>query len=54
MAKIEHELKEATSIFSEKKAELAALQRKKGGNLMVADANDVLAEFLHQQIGKDA
>jgi V-type H+-transporting ATPase subunit C len=38
---VEEELKEATNVFQEKKQLLNALQRKKGGNLMVADLHDV-------------
>lgn len=44
--KIEDELKEASAIFQEKKQAYSALQRKKGGNLMVADLNDVLTDSL--------
>lgn len=42
--KIEDELKEASAVYQEKKQAYSALQRKKGGNLMVADLNDVLTD----------
>lgn len=46
--KVEEELKEATNVFQEKKQLLNALQRKKGGNLMVADLNDVFTPAVMQ------
>ncbi|TDH72895.1 hypothetical protein CCR75_006676 [Bremia lactucae] len=42
VGKIEEELKQLGSRYSEKKQQLVGLQRKKGGNLMVANLNDVL------------
>ncbi|CAH0513705.1 unnamed protein product [Peronospora belbahrii] len=42
VGKIEEELKQLSTHFAEKKQQLNGLQRKKGGNLMVANLNDVL------------
>ncbi|KAI9922215.1 hypothetical protein PsorP6_000220 [Peronosclerospora sorghi] len=42
VGKIEDELKQLSTRYAEKKQQLLGLQRKKGGNLMVANLNDVL------------
>ncbi|KAG6582819.1 H - or Na -translocating F-type, V-type and A-type ATPase (F-ATPase) Superfamily [Phytophthora cinnamomi] len=42
VGKIEDELKQLSTRYAEKKQQLIGLQRKKGGNLMVANLNDVL------------
>lgn len=42
VGKIEEELKQLSTHFTEKRQNLTQLQRKKGGNLMVANLNDVL------------
>ncbi|POM57511.1 H - or Na -translocating F-type, V-type and A-type ATPase (F-ATPase) Superfamily, partial [Phytophthora palmivora] len=42
VGKIEEELKQLSTRYAEKKQQLIGLQRKKGGNLMVANLNDVL------------
>ncbi|GAB9468484.1 hypothetical protein Gpo141_00005800 [Globisporangium polare] len=42
VGKIEEELKQLSTRYSEKKQQLLQHQRKKGGNLMVANLNDIL------------
>lgn len=42
MGKVEDELKQLTSVYSEKKQALSAMQRKRGGNLMVANLEEIL------------
>ncbi|EGZ26421.1 hypothetical protein PHYSODRAFT_359667 [Phytophthora sojae] len=42
VGKIEEELKQLSTRYAEKKQQFIGLQRKKGGNLMVANLNDVL------------
>ncbi|RLN93253.1 hypothetical protein BBJ28_00017013 [Nothophytophthora sp. Chile5] len=42
VGKIEEELKQLSTRYAEKKQQLIGLQRKKGGNLMVANLTDVL------------
>ncbi|KAJ0411960.1 hypothetical protein ATCC90586_009917 [Pythium insidiosum] len=42
VGKIEEELKQLSTRFAEKKQQLLQYQKKKGGNLMVANLNDVL------------
>ncbi|CCI43247.1 unnamed protein product [Albugo candida] len=42
LGKVEDEIKQLSSRYSEKKQLLAQLQRKKGGNLLVANLNDIL------------
>uniref|UniRef100_M4BHM7 V-type proton ATPase subunit C n=1 Tax=Hyaloperonospora arabidopsidis (strain Emoy2) TaxID=559515 RepID=M4BHM7_HYAAE len=42
LGKIEEEIKQLGTRYAEKKQQLVGLQRKKGGNLMVVNLNDVL------------
>lgn len=41
---VDEELKQLTQSYADKQQALLEMQRKKGGNLMVADLNDVLTE----------
>lgn len=47
---IDEELKQLSTSFADKTAALADAQRKKGGNLMVADLNDVLTKDVMRNI----
>jgi V-type H+-transporting ATPase subunit C len=47
---IDEELKQLSTSFADKNAALADAQRKKGGNLMVADLNDVLTQDVMRNI----
>lgn len=46
VSKIEDELKQLSQRYTEKKQQLQSLQKKKGGNLMVANLSDVLTPDL--------
>jgi V-type H+-transporting ATPase subunit C len=41
---VDEELKQLSQSYADKQQALLEMQRKKGGNLMVADLNDVLTE----------
>lgn len=47
---IDEELKQLSTSFADKNAALADAQRKKGGNLLVADLNDVLTQDVMRNI----
>ncbi|DBA01779.1 TPA: hypothetical protein N0F65_010189 [Lagenidium giganteum] len=49
IGKIEEELKQLSTHYAEKKQQLQQLQRKKGGNLLVANLNDVLTPEIVSQ-----
>ena len=48
--KVELELKEAAAVYQEKKQQLNALQRKKGGNLMVTDLQDIITPEVAREL----
>lgn len=47
---VDEELKQLATSYGEKQVALQEAQRKKGGNLMVADLNDVLTEDIMSKI----
>jgi V-type H+-transporting ATPase subunit C len=49
-AGVEEELKQLTASFGEKQAALQDTKRRQGGNLMVADLNDVLNEDIMRKV----
>ena len=49
-AGVEEELKQLTASFAEKQIALQESKRRQGGNLMVADLNDVLTEDIMRQV----
>jgi len=47
---VDEELKQLSQSYAEKQQALLEMQRKKGGNLMVADLNDVLTEQIMAKV----
>jgi V-type H+-transporting ATPase subunit C len=47
---VDEELKQLSTSYGEKQQALQEAQRKKGGNLMVADLNDVLTEDIMRKV----
>jgi len=50
VAAIEEELKQLTNSYTDKQAQLSEAHRKKGGNLMMSDLNDLLTEPIMSKI----
>jgi len=54
VAKMEQELKDSSAYCAEKKSSVQVLERQKGGNLMVANLNDVLTSKINPSMIHDS